>query len=244
MITTTGDLAKGWSRYCSNPCRHAARWGDGGRQVESLCTVCGAPVSVVASRAAAGGGRYCSVACRGQALRRRVERTCETCGSPFERAASTVKRGGGRFCTRACATVWRRNDTETAARVREMQRAQLRTRNPTRCEITLYELMDDVFGDGWERQCRIGTWTVDAAVPALRLVVQADGDYWHGREAKWRMHRNVARNVENDRKQARWMKQNGWTLLRFWETDLKADREQCRAELSASADAAVLTRAP
>lgn len=65
-----------------------------------------------------------------------------------------------------------------------------------------------------------------------RVVVFCDGDFWHGRDlerrlaklaaghnaAYWRA--KVQRNVERDRRQTAAIEALGWTVLRFWETDI------------------------
>lgn len=107
----------------------------------------------------------------------------------------------------------------------------LAERSPTRCESALYALMAQIFGADWERQYPLGFWTVDSAVPSLLLVVQADGDYWHGRNVRHRSHPAVKNNRCNDRRCDNYCAKNGWTVLRLWESDLLNDHEWCAAAI-------------
>ena len=65
-----------------------------------------------------------------------------------------------------------------------------------------------------------------------RVVVFCDGDFWHGRDLSKRLaalaagHNaaywlaKVQRNVERDRRQTGVLEASGWSVLRFWETDI------------------------
>lgn len=99
-------------------------------------------------------------------------------------------------------------------------------------------LMDDVFGPGaWAREHLVfDKWTVDACIPDRRLIVQADGDYWHGLLPKWQNVPRVAGNMGNDRAQNAYVAAAGWVIVRFWERDLLGRTDWCRDQLHAAAD--------
>lgn len=219
------ELAKGWGRFCSNQCRRTRR--------EHMCRTCGVVFEVELAKLNKGIGVYCSVDCRGLGMRSRVKRQCQTCEKEFERPASAVARSAALFCSRACNTEARRNDPAEVERVRQMQRDHLASRDPTRCESALYLLMDRVFGEGnWASQFLVfDKWTVDACVPNINLVVQADGEYWHGHDPDVRNHPMVAKNMLNDLNQKKYLEKAGWALERFWEFDLLKDPDICEARL-------------
>lgn len=68
--------------------------------------------------------------------------------------------------------------------------------------------------------------------PRQRVVVFSDGDFWHGRLLNIRLARlarghnasywtkKLKRNVERDLQQTRALEAAGWTVLRYWETDV------------------------
>ncbi len=62
----------------------------------------------------------------------------------------------------------------------------------------------------------LGACQADKAFPDCKLAVFCDGDYWHRRD-------DIARKDERINKLLR---NNGWTVLRFWETDIKQNPEQ------------------
>lgn len=219
---TRSEIAKGWGRFCSNECRRT-RSG-------VLCATCGEPFEATPSKLADGAGKYCSVECRGLAMRDRVKRECVVCGKGFEVPASAAARTAAKFCSRACNTVARAADPVEVERVRKMQHAQLLRRGPTRPERILYSLMDDVAGEGaWAREYLVfDKWTVDACIPERRLIVQADGDYWHGLRPEWQAVPRVAANMANDRRQNAYVAKTEWTMIRLWETDLINRPDWCR----------------
>ena len=72
----------------------------------------------------------------------------------------------------------------------------------------------------------------DLVFPTHLVVIFCDGDFWHGRNLEDRLTKlgrghnsvywveKVRRNVDRDRAQTRMLQQAGWTVLRFWETDV------------------------
>ena len=77
----------------------------------------------------------------------------------------------------------------------------------------------------------------DIAISSARLAVFCDGDFWHGRYLKRRLSQlanghnakywvsKIKANVQRDRRVDRLLRENGWTPLRFWESDLRANPE-------------------
>jgi DNA mismatch endonuclease (patch repair protein) len=77
----------------------------------------------------------------------------------------------------------------------------------------------------------------DIVFTKRQVVVFCDGDFWHGRDLNRRLAKlatghnatywlaKVQRNVERDRRQTGALEALGWTVLRFWETDIL-----CRAD--------------
>ena len=67
------------------------------------------------------------------------------------------------------------------------------------------------------------------------VVVFCDGDFWHGNDLQSRLatlrrghnagywEAKIRRNVERDRERTMALANQGWTVLRIWESDIKAD---------------------
>lgn len=80
--------------------------------------------------------------------------------------------------------------------------------------------------------------TPDIALTRQKIAIFIDGDFWHarGHEAKpgeqitsrkkyWRQ--KLARNVERDKEVNDALTQEGWLVLRFWESDIQKDLSKC-----------------
>ena len=75
-------------------------------------------------------------------------------------------------------------------------------------EVRAHRLMDL----GFRRQFPIGSYVVDFACPAKRLIVEIDGSQ-HGED-------DIARS---DAVRTRFLEQEGWTVLRFFNDDVLRD---------------------
>lgn len=76
----------------------------------------------------------------------------------------------------------------------------------------------------------------DIVFPGPRVVVFCDGDFWHGKDWESRRPklargtnapywvRKIERNMERDGEHRAQLQANGWTVLRYWESDIKSDR--------------------
>jgi very-short-patch-repair endonuclease len=113
--------------------------------------------------------------------------------------------------------------------MRRVQAEQVRSREPTKPERTLYAILDEL-GVCFDRQLTIGFYTVDATIPERRLVIEADGDYWHGRTGATEP--RVLNRMRLDRSRDSYFRNRGWLVLRLWESDLADDPEGCRKRIS------------
>jgi DNA mismatch endonuclease (patch repair protein) len=100
-------------------------------------------------------------------------------------------------------------------------------------ELRLIGLFRKYRISGWRRH-----WPLfghpDFVFPKLRLVVFVDGCFWHGcprhfappktRQAFW--HAKITGNKTRDRKVSRFLRSDGWQVLRLWEHDLVLRREE------------------
>lgn len=74
----------------------------------------------------------------------------------------------------------------------------------------------------------------DVVFVSRKIAIFIDGDFWHGRrygkdgktmrKKFWRD--KIETNIRRDRRVTRQLKKLGWTVLRFWETDVKKDPEK------------------
>jgi DNA mismatch endonuclease (patch repair protein) len=91
---------------------------------------------------------------------------------------------------------------------------------------------------GWRRHLPI-PGRPDFAFRKQRLAIFVDGCFWHGCPKHCRMpqantaywHRKIARNVLRDKETRRLLKLAGWTIIRFWEHDMKNNPDACAQKI-------------
>ena len=82
----------------------------------------------------------------------------------------------------------------------------------------------------------------DFALVSPRVAIFVDGDFWHGngwrvrgfqrfedqfktRKAFWT--KKISGNIQRDRKVNRTLRRHGWTVIRFWESEILRDPSGC-----------------
>ena len=75
--------------------------------------------------------------------------------------------------------------------------------------------------------------TPDIVIKKYHLVVFCDGDFWHGKDLhNIKSHKKfwdekIKRNQERDLEYTIRLRDEGWTVLRFWESEIKEDVDRC-----------------
>lgn len=82
----------------------------------------------------------------------------------------------------------------------------------------------------------------DIVFTKVRIVIFCDGDFWHGHN--WALRGipsledelasysdfwkdKILRNIERDKKNNKELKELGWTVIRFWESEIRQNLEEC-----------------
>lgn len=81
----------------------------------------------------------------------------------------------------------------------------------------------------------------DIALTKYKIAVFCDSDYWHGydwenRQARIKSNRDywipkIERNMERDQEVNQQLEESGWTVLRFWEWQIRKYLPNCVAEI-------------
>ena len=92
-------------------------------------------------------------------------------------------------------------------------------------------------GYRYQKNCKDVIGKPDICFKGKKVAVFADSEFWHGKyylEGKYVPKSNVEfwiskleRNIERDIKVNRSLKEEGWTVLRFWQYDIEHDLERC-----------------
>ncbi len=79
----------------------------------------------------------------------------------------------------------------------------------------------------------------DIVLTKYKIAIFCDGEFWHGKKFEQQdvatnvkfWHEKIRRNVERDLENTIELRDNGWIVLRFWETDIKKQMDNCIVEV-------------
>jgi very-short-patch-repair endonuclease len=93
---------------------------------------------------------------------------------------------------------------------------------PNRFEMSVYNMLDEI-GMMYKKQFLInGKFCVDAFIPSVGLVIEFDGDYWHGNPAVFPELNKLQKSQKvNDVRHHNYLSKCGYRIFRFWERDFK-----------------------
>lgn len=107
----------------------------------------------------------------------------------------------------------------------------IRSKN-TKPELLFFKLLSGAFhkkGYRYRKHYKSLPGKPDAVFVSKKIALFIDGTFWHGykfnlatthlSEGFWQ--EKILRNMARDKKVNRQLKKDGWTVLRFWEHDLK-----------------------
>lgn len=104
----------------------------------------------------------------------------------------------------------------------------------TKIEIILRKALWNS-GVRYRKNYKILSCHVDIAITKYKIAIFCDGDFWHGKRDiskcsnYWK--NKIKRNVERDLENTIELRDNGWTVLRFWETDIRKNLDNCVNEV-------------
>lgn len=168
-------------------------------RIEKACVICGASFLVTQARRNA---PCCSVKCgnkkkslrrgEGHPLRKARNAACAWCGAPL-----VNKPCKQRMCSKACSGAY-------SVSLQDGRRSSI--------ELAVEAVLVEI-GEAFIPQKKMARWSVDFYLPARKLVIECDGDYWHGKPHQ----------IEKDRRKDGWLVAHGLRIKRLTETAINAN---------------------
>lgn len=206
------------SKYCSLKCMnvgHKKNTGElnsawKGGKVKKKCKACGKSFKALPSEIKRGGGVFCTAYCSsayhvkersGNWKGGPIKKQCKVCGKTFYRKHLKRK---AEFCSCSCSTIYN---------IKHLQK-----KKHTGIELKVASILT-ALGVKYIDQHPIpeGRTVVDFYIPAQKLIIYADGDYWHSMP-----------NVKNkDTNQEFLLGMNGYNVLRLSETEINKNKQKC-----------------
>lgn len=176
---------------------------------------------------------FCSIECANSFQgRNKVAFTCKICGEVFHRSPSWAKQKSGLYCSIDC-----RNKDSDWARKSYIKANQIQCNNKglNKLEMVGNEILDSL-GLDYKNQYLINDKIcVDVFIPKYNLIIQWDGDYWHGKDKLFEeLDDRQRKRVILDKSQDSYLKKCGYNELRFWESDVMKRREKVCDDIRAT----------
>jgi very-short-patch-repair endonuclease len=112
-------------------------------------------------------------------------------------------------------------------------------RFPARLEANRLEqagraILDRLHINYLEQEVIGGKFVVDVLIPDLAIIIQWDGDFWHANPKIYpkQLYRIQQTNVNRDRTCTAYLRKCGYTVIRFWESDVHFRPALVQAEIS------------
>jgi len=205
------------SAYCSRTSPKPQR--KTGRIVE--CAMCGNQVYRSLATLEAHANHFCSHKCANDfQAKNKVAFECKMCHNTFYWSKSRLKDNNPTYCTIEC----RNTDEEWIRRASTNgNMAQNRKKGPNKLELLGRQILlnEDII---FEEQILIADKiSVDVLIPDKKIIIQWDGDYWHGHPSKLKNgipDLRQQKRMNLDKSQDAYLRKCGFTVLRFWEHEV------------------------
>lgn len=155
--------------------------------------------------------------------RNKLQFVCKTCGEVFYRSPSWTKGKKGDFCSIQCRNQnkeWLYNACYIGNQIQNMRKGL------NRFELKGNEILNKM-SIKYENQVLINNKIcVDVFIKDYNLIIQFDGEYWHGKDTPHdQLDKRQLKRVNLDKSQDSYLKKCGYQVLRFWDDDLMKKEE-------------------
>lgn len=165
---------------------------------------------------------FCSIQCANiYQGRNKLDFICKTCGNHFKLSKSTAENNGNpQYCSITCrnkSDEWRRNATINSNLI------QCRKKGLNKLEQAGSKILFDLCV---KFNCEVliaEKFVVDVYIPSVNIIIQWDGDYWHGHHTKLKggvPDKRQLKRIQLDKAQDAYMRKCGYKVLRFWEHEV------------------------
>lgn len=93
-------------------------------------------------------------------------------------------------------------------------------------------------GVRYRKNFKVCSCRPDIVITKYKIAVFCDGDFWHGKDRKHLIKTNakywnekIKRNKERDLENTIELRDNGWSVFRFWESDINRNLDFCVSEV-------------
>ncbi len=150
FIAPNSLVVKGYGIYCSRECHN----GSMRHKIATVCIHCNKQYLVYQSISYS---KFCSKECKDTHSRDYVELTCTQCKNLFSIPRSNLNRGRGKFCSWDCF---------------------IKYKGQSSLEEKVEKLLKQIDIE-YQTEVKFSRFRVDFLVPAYKLAIECDGEFWH-----------------------------------------------------------------
>lgn len=171
---------------------------------------------------------FCSPSCVNEWQgRNKIKYTCQTCNTEFGLSKSLAE--SRTYDVKFCSIECRNKDLEWQKAHIKANLKQQNNKGLNKLEKLGNEILNDLDIDYQYQVLLFDKFLVDVLIPEKNIVIQWDGDYWHGHPTKLKNgipDKRQRKRMNLDKSQDSYMKKSGYTVLRFWESEIKTNKNK------------------
>ncbi|CAB4143219.1 COG2852 Very-short-patch-repair endonuclease [uncultured Caudovirales phage] len=208
-------------KYCSRKCFDTKRPNMVKHEMKSnICKFC--KNKFVSNREKQ---KYCSEICY-QNFRNstNIKIECSNCLKKFSVRKSRFEKEQVKYCSIKC-----RNTSEDWIYSNIQKNLnQAINKTPNKLELAGRDILNEIGIEYQEQVLLCNKFLVDVFIPNKNIVIQWDGDYWHGHTSELRNgipNKIQKKNISKDKAVTNYLNKAGYNVLRFWETDVYKNKQ-------------------
>lgn len=204
-------------KYCSRKCFVVApKFGLRNSKIK-VCLICGNLFYVIKSMFLR--AKFCSVNCHNDyQSRNKIKIACIVCGKDKLLSPSKSNR---KYCSIKCLM----KDDKTIKRLSQMNLMQQKLKC-NKIEKIGYDILSELKIEYIPQYLIVDKFCVDAFIPSQNIVIQFDGDYWHGNKEKFpTLDKRQKKRSALDISQDSYLSKMGIRVVRIWEHQLLCNKD-------------------
>lgn len=99
---------------------------------------------------------------------------------------------------------------------------KLQLHNPTKLELNLFYYLEEL-DVSYEKYKMVKPKFIVDAIVNNRIVIEADGDWWHGHPRFNPLNERQVKQQKRDKSKESYLSKCGYTVYRIWESDMSFD---------------------
>lgn len=209
--------------YCSRECAANGR----STRETMTCDYCGEKTHKCKSNIKNYKKHFCSIECANKHQgRNKINFTCKTCGNEFKWSKSRIKDHNPKYCSIKC----RDDDPDYKGHING-NISQQKKKGLNKLELEGRRTLNELNIKFDEQVLMFNKFLVDVLLKEKHIVIQWDGDYWHGHPLQKPYDKRQIKRKKLDKSQDSYIKKCGYKVLRFWESDVKNNKEKVYADI-------------